>query len=361
MSRIEWDQALEVTATLISADHIKLAPSPRPEGPASGPYGIFLAALDQAVTRIVLPESSTTLALRKTKRWANENVEKVRSVLGSFTGVKGAAVNSQAAKWLDAHINSEWTEHVIRHRALFDRDFIPQLGKVLGIAPEELVKIWELSGDRRFISELINRRRESDKFRAIRDAYVASSLLRGRYHEYAAEESSAQILSHPIRQPVLRDLRRGDSIPILISNTERYLASIALAGAFAERKHEARVSSWAENIVTLRHAREQINLDPKDRDETARDTAIDAAKKFGVRVHSRRLETFLDVGVGLGSSALTSFVLSPWESMAVGSAMSALSAKQKIGQKIARTLTTMRGRLIRLSRMVPGRVGEGKG
>ncbi len=47
--RMEWDQALEVTATLISAYHIKLAPSPRPEGPASGPYGIFLTALDQAV------------------------------------------------------------------------------------------------------------------------------------------------------------------------------------------------------------------------------------------------------------------------------------------------------------------------
>ncbi len=77
------------------------------------------------------------MAVRKTKRWANQNFEKVRSVLGTFTGVNGAVVDGQASKWLDAHINNEWTEHVIRHRALFDRDFIPQLSKVLSVAPEE--------------------------------------------------------------------------------------------------------------------------------------------------------------------------------------------------------------------------------
>ena len=37
--RMEWDRALEVTAALITTDRIKLAPSPRCEGAASGPYG----------------------------------------------------------------------------------------------------------------------------------------------------------------------------------------------------------------------------------------------------------------------------------------------------------------------------------
>ena len=37
--KMEWDSALEVRAALISTDHIKLAPSPLPDGAASGAYG----------------------------------------------------------------------------------------------------------------------------------------------------------------------------------------------------------------------------------------------------------------------------------------------------------------------------------
>ena len=116
--RMEWDSALAVTATLINTDQIKLAPSPQPEGAASGPYGVFLEGLGSAVSRIVLPNDQTTAALQRTRRWAGDNVAKLRSVLREFTHPPFGEP-TQAGLWLDAHVQNEWSEHVSRRGSLF--------------------------------------------------------------------------------------------------------------------------------------------------------------------------------------------------------------------------------------------------
>ncbi|MGD0578871.1 MAG: hypothetical protein ABSC08_08075 [Bryobacteraceae bacterium] len=356
--KMEWDSTLAVTATLINTDYIRLAPSPQPEGAASGAYGVFLSGVEPAISRIVLPEDQATAALQKTRKWAGDNVAKLRSVLRDFT-YPPSGEPTQAGLWLEAHIGNEWHEHVLRRGALFDREFATQLARVLDIQPHEVVKIWSLASDPRFVATLAARRPDSDDFRLIRDAFVVSSLLRGRYHDYAAEISKTQLLSHPVRESVYRRPGSGSRIQIQVSNTERYLANIVVAAAFGETSHERRVALWVENVLKLRRGRDQVNLAQKDRDETARDTAIEAARKFEVRAHSRLLENVLDVGIGLGSAALTSFALLPWESMIIGSAISAFSVQKKLGERVmAATMST--GRLNQLSKLVPGRVEGGR-
>lgn len=356
--KMEWDRALEVTATLINTDRIKLAPSPRREGAASGPYGVLLEGLESAVSRIVLPEEVTAAAIRKTKKWAGENVNKLRLVLSSFTDAPPAS-HSQAAMWLDSHIHSEWHEHVLRRGSLFDRDFALQIAKVLDLPESDVLKLWSLTTDASFVAELAARMPDTDVFHLIRDAFTISALLRGRYHDYAAESSHIQILSHPVREPILRKTSAG-RVSIEVSNTERYLANIAVAASFAERSHEARVALWVDNVLKLRRGRDQINLGQKDRDETARDTALDAARKFDIRIHSKLLETFIDAGLALGSTALTSFVLLRWESMLAGSGIYALSRKKNLGGRVAAGITSATGKLDRLSRLAPGRIKGGE-
>lgn len=353
--RMAWDRALQVTATLISADQIKLAPSPRREGPKSGAYGVLMDGLGSTVSSVVLPAGAGTDALRKTQRWTNRNVPKLRRILAPFID-RPPNTGNEAALWLQYEINYAWAEHSRRFGGLFDRDFLPQLSRVLDVEMKDVTHAWSLSGNESFVESAVRRQPDSDEFRLVRDAFIVSALLRGRYHEYAAESANLQLLSHPIREPVLKRLPRAGVIPIDVPNTERYLASIVLAGAFAERGLEARIRLWIENVLRLRAARAQINLTAKDRDETARDTAIDAAKRFGVRNHSRKLATILDIGVGIGSSALTSFVLSPWESMAVGSGMTLISANRQLGHVIASATTTTRQSLTRLSSLRPGRI-----
>jgi hypothetical protein len=357
--RMEWDRALEVTATLINTDHIKLAPSPKPEGPASGPYGIFLEGLENAISRITLGDAARLAALSKTKDWANRNPDRLRSVLTSFIDSSSASVTNQAPHWLESHISGEWAEHVLRHGALFDREFIPQIAKVLRVAPGEIETIWARSGDPFLVAELIRCRPENDEFHLIRDAFVVSTLLRGRYHEYAAEEDRYQIMSHPVRRPVLKRSPLWARVQIDISNTERYLANVVLASAFSERKHDKRVAQWVQNVATLRKARKEINLEPKDRDETARDVAIEAAKRFDIAPRYKMLENVVDAGIWLGSTALTSFGLAPWESMVVGGTMYVLSARKKIGGQLVSPFSSRRGRLRKLSQLNAGRIEEG--
>jgi len=353
--KMEWDRALEVTATLISADCIRLAPSPRREHAASGPYGLFLDGLKPAVRRIVLPDEATTWAIRRTKNWARANVNKLRSVLSTFTG-DSSERNNQAVMWLDAHIQSEWYEHARRHGALFDSDFAKQIAKTLDVSQNDLLKLWSLTTDSSFVADLVVRRPDTEEFRLIRDAFVVSSLLRGRYHEYAAEKSETQILSHPVREPILHRFSSSSRISIEVSNTERYLANIAVASAFAERAHKARVALWVENVLNLRRGRDQMNLEEKDRDEKAQQTAIDAARQAGVRTHSKLLENCLDAGAAFGSAALTSFALHPWWSMLVGSSMYAISRQNRLGRRIGDAFFSTPSKLNRLSRLGPGRI-----
>jgi hypothetical protein len=354
--RMEWESALGVTSILISADHIKLAPSPKPEGAASGAYGLFLKGLEPTISRIVLPELATSAAVRKTKKWAGESIEKLQSVLQTFTNPVHPLRTNEAALWLEAHIENEWCEHVLRRGALFDREFTSQIARVLAVPEPEILTVWSRTADANFVAELAKRRPDTDTYRTIRDAFIVSALLRGRYHDYAAENAGAQILSHPIRNEILRKSPRGNRVPIEISNTERYLANIVVASAFAERSHAVRVSLWVENVLKLRSAREGINLGQKDRDETARDVAIDAAHRADIRLHSKLLENVLDASFALGGAAITSFVLLPWESMVIGSGMYAFSAKKKVGARFAGAIASAAGKLNRLSKLMPGRI-----
>jgi len=143
----EWHQALTVTATLISSDHIKLLPHPRQEGPASGPYGILLKGLQDTVSPIILPESSKTAALRMTKQWAAQNVDKLRRALALFTAEGASLSSGDEAKWLDSAISVGWNEHIIRQRDMFDWDFLQQLASILNVSRSELEMAWTRSSD----------------------------------------------------------------------------------------------------------------------------------------------------------------------------------------------------------------------
>jgi hypothetical protein len=62
--RMEWDSSLAVTATLINARHVRLAPSPGPDGATSGPYGLLLEGMSDIVSKVVLPDQQANLAAR---------------------------------------------------------------------------------------------------------------------------------------------------------------------------------------------------------------------------------------------------------------------------------------------------------
>jgi hypothetical protein len=180
-------------------------------------------------------------------------------------------------------------------------------------------------------------------------------LLRGRYHEHVAAESNLQILAHPTRGRVSLRTRSNESATIALTNTEKYLANIALAGAFSERSHESHTALWAENVTVLRRARGQINLGVQPLEEVALNVAVDAAHKYDVRCHDRQLEEALDLGAKLTVPFLT-FALNPWAGLAVGVAEVFLSSRIKAGPALAKAFSARSSNLKRLSQMSPGRL-----
>lgn len=292
-----WRSALSVSSALINCRYLKLAPAPGLAKAASGPYGRLMISLSDLIVGAKPDQQVEKSALHKTKRWANDNVAKVRDIHREME-----ADETNFSKWLDWVTAHAWMEHSTRLDGLFDLEFIPEISRVLNVPINYLKDVHQLSRDLNVLNYYTKHRPiDKDDFRVMSDAYTISVLLRGRYHDYVAQESSRQIMHHPIRKPMLPRLIGKPRTEFTVSNTEQYLSTIILSSAFAERGTENRITSWAENIRKARSATlaGAIDLRSKDYDEVALDLAVRAAKRLDIRTHSKLTESVLDAAVTL--------------------------------------------------------------
>jgi hypothetical protein len=67
------------------------------------------------------------------------------------------------------------------------------------------------------------------------------------------------------------------------------MAQLLWASAFSERRHDARIRLWADNVRLVRMAvrAEEIDLPQRASEDRALGTAVDAARRAGVRTYSR--------------------------------------------------------------------------
>lgn len=357
--RLEWDQALEVTAALIRTDHLALPPSPQSEGSASGPYGIMIERLRDAVTPLTLTDNITVSALQSTKQWAHRRIDECRATVAEFTGADGIDPNQDACLWLESHIQNEWVEHATRRGHLFDDKFALSISRILDRPSSELERARRVSSDIPYLRSLSKSIPDTDDFRIIRDCFLVSTILRGGYYDNIARISNRQILSHPLRRPKKR--LTYEPIKIHLSNFEKYLSNIVLAASFSESNIDNRILLWTENVIALRAARGRINFQERIADSHAIDDAVHEARRFGLRAHYRLLEKALDVGIFLGCNMLTSYYLSPFYMPIASAVMYGINQygiNQPIGQTIASAMTVTNNSLNKLSQLGPGRIGD---
>lgn len=355
-----WQSAIEVSCALIATDHIKLAPSPSGQGIASGLYANLLTGLAGVVARNRPADSLKEAARRKTNRWARENMTSIRQM---HQDLKRDQENFD--KWLSWNTLGVWTEHAQRMEGLVDPQFIPRIAAILELPKYDLERICRLTRDPQKVADYA-RRQDAEEVVILKDAFVLSALIRGRYYDYIAKESGWQILHHPIRQAVLPSVKRTQTEEFCLSNTAQYFSNVMLAAAFAESNPTRRVTMWAENVCKARLAllRQAIELPLKYSDDAAVDAAVDAAKEAGIVTYSPRMSTMLDevlsatVAVGIG--ALTSFYLTGWDSLATGILTHAISRQitrsKNFGEHV---LSAVHSHHIRdLAIAGPGRIGR---
>jgi hypothetical protein len=189
------------------------------------------------------------------------------------------------------------------------------LAAVLEVSETNLCRVWQQSNDATSL------RPADEIFDLVRSAHVLSILLRGRYHDLVAQEMGMQVLHHPVRAPVLPDLAEVGAAPVLyeVTNTERVMAHLLWASGFAERGHSGLIRLWAENVRLVRMAvlAETVDLPQRASADRAVDTAVDAARRAGVRTHSKLFEHSIDLAVAMGLGVLSSFVVNGWSDMAI--------------------------------------------
>jgi hypothetical protein len=345
--------SIEVTALLMEARNIELAPDPGPAGATSGPYEVLTTLLSSFVRKASVPATVRQKALRQTQAWVQRNPAEIQSAYRAL-----GADRTNFDPWLESFVTHDWVEHSARLGGLFDSAFIPELSRVLEVPTTDLLRAHEESRGLAHLPDHAEHRGSNDLSRLICDAFVVSSLLRGRYHENAALLAQLQLHGHPFRRSIQVPAPSGQATTVEVANTARAIATIVLMGAYTERGLDARIRLWAENVRCVREAvaAERIELGSRRGSHAAQEAAVAAAKVAGVRVHPRILERGIDAVIGVGAAVLSSFVLVGWEAVAASVAVSAASTEATLGQHIARRVASGPWRLRTLVNATPGRL-----
>lgn len=347
------ETVLGTTVALWSHPQFSIAPDPSPHQGSRGPFDRLLKALSPFFSGIA---SQDEAALQKTRQWVRDNPIRVKHLYDQVSA------NISFPQWLDSYISFFFVRHSQMHGGLFTYEFIPQLSQVIGCPPQDLERLYELSGNPKQVEKWVKKLPNTESFSLLKDAFVISTLMRGRYHDYAAKNSGLQIMHHPMREVVLP--RKKVTSEFVLSNTEQFLTSLVLHSALNELRLDARINLWAENIIKVKTAisQQKIDLLHKDSVDVALDSALNAAKQADIRFHPRYMEVAFDLVVSAGMGALTAFTLAPWLSISpwvgvvVGVARQAVTKPLKIGERSARLFYGSRNRLLKLAEAEPGRI-----
>ena len=309
--------AIEITSLLVCTDHQHMAPG------IGGPSAVLCVdEYDRLVDELFgqgllrrLPESVPGVraeALKKTKRWVGrtENLEKLSLNVDAL-----CADRRNYEPWMEWSVKNAWPSHSSRLNGLFDTIFTAPISRVLGLEEREVLSLHCLSADAQSLQSIIAQRHgaRNNDFRLLAKAYIASAVLRGKFHDEVARLTNLQVVHHPIRTGI-GNLRASASVEFPVSNTMRSLAMILIHGAAGQKTLARRLTCWVDNIQRVRpllnSTREDVG--PRETSSAAVDVAVRIANKAAVHMGDKRFTKLVEVGLSLGAGILTHMIFNPW-------------------------------------------------
>jgi hypothetical protein len=348
--------AVEVTCAIVHGEHLKVLPSGSDRAMTTrGPHDVLRDAVTEYVDSSEPLDTGSIQRVARVKDWASDNAADLRVIINHCLASPDVVYGqgSQFEQWLSFALGPNLEATGLRVGGLFDLNFAAPLAAIMQISEDELRQVWRTTQD---VSALI---RSGELLELVKAAHVLSIMFRGRYHDLTAAEYGRQVLHHPVRHPVLPVLTGPAAVPVPyeVTNSERMMAQLLWASGFAERKQHERIRLWAENVRVVRMAirGEFIDLPQRSSDDRALDTAVDAARRAGVRTYSRLVADCADLMLAMGVGALSSFVVNGWPDMYVTLGTYIASRKEDLGDRAARVTFENRRRLKRLAE-TPGRI-----
>ena len=187
-------------------------------------------------------------------------------------------------------------------------------------------------------------------------AYLLSSLVRGKYHEYHARAASLQLIAHPHRQSIA--VKTNEHIDIPVSYSEQFFVKVLVGSALLHHNAEQRIKAWSDNILKARNLirLNAIILPQTVIPEDAERYACEAAKRLelpGTRPWQVAIGTWA-TGAAIGS--VLAVILAPWTSI-IGGVIPPVYKRVK-GRQLGEDLAKIRGmrKYERLANSIPGRI-----
>jgi len=364
----EWRSITEVTEMLLLHRLLRIAPGPsasslgRLEATHSTLYTCYDLACEQ-LGRIVEDTLIDTRIQESAKKvfrdWLLNNVEDAK---GAITETKQEKGYPHWEQWVIQHA---WVDHSYRLNGLFNAEMMDELALILNVQSNDLKTLWTKTKDLQQVKDWSQGRNLDSDFELIRDAFIAATIIRGRFHDFIASQMQWQIVHHPIRQHILIPLTEGTGYRI--PEAVEYLAQIIVNSAMEEKNPKDRILCWTENIRLAQEAYCQNVipeiLNPELRQKEAQDLAIKIAKKLQIRVYRRSLENQLEWAIVLGTTLTTSllglWIVFPWGALAggvIGAGAWISGISKPWGRRAAQALKLTTGHLRELTTSKPGRI-----
>lgn len=349
-----WRGAIEATTLLLHTDHFAISPGPSGDQASLGLHAKILEGLRPQVRFSTPTRELQRAATQITSRWASRNIGRIRSIYEALL-----VDEENFSRWLESSKQYDWPEHASRLSGMFDVGLIPQIGRVLGVSDKDLRAVHELSCDTAKVGRYA-KASTSEAAQIMTSAFIVSGLIRGRYHDNIARAANAQIMHHPMRSGILQPLPRVGHRSFGLTNSERFLSTILITGAFAESSPQERISLWLENVSKVKAAAnaEKLDLREASNADRALDRAMRAVLDSDIRLHPRANEVWLDIALGAGVGALTSFVLQSWPAFLVSVAAALGTSRAELGERVAGMWSRRKKRLHELATYSPGRVAQ---
>jgi hypothetical protein len=187
--------------------------------------------------------------------------------------------------WLDRAITHFWEELTVLQDGIYDRDFIHAISILTNIDEKELISLHNQTRDKKKVHEW-SRNQRGDDFEIIKNAYMATNLLRGTYYNHLLVDvnlsSGNQLhsLFHPLRIHSLPE-KSFDDYEIQNTNTEVGLVSLISSSLLIGRSSEDRIKRWTANLRRARNAiyRHDLGLDHCKNTDAVIDRVYLIAKK----------------------------------------------------------------------------------
>lgn len=319
-SQYPWSlrTVIDFTALLMREDHMALAPGlmlPKSIVVDNQDLLIDIMSSNGLIASLsMFDENTVHSATRRSKQWIGRGTH-IAAVRTEVEELMADRTNFQ--NWIDWAAPNAWHAHSRRLGGLFDGTYLPYVAHILDISVGEALHLHSRSTDPKEISRLVAVRNQD--FEQMTRAYVASSIIRGRYHDEVARLEGLQLTRHPLRGMVAK-MRTGRAVAeIQVPLAATCLACIVIYGAVKQRRLEDRLRCWVDNVRRVRGllARGGLQL-TESSGHAAIDAALLLARHAGVQIVDSRVDTFLEVMAGLGLGILTGVFLTPWLGIPIG-------------------------------------------